>query len=433
MLRGLLIRIIVVVALPVAFLRPFEGILFYLWYSHARPNDFVWSEFSFDKGAFLIAIAVGLGYFLFEVGRSPLHLRGLQLLPLFWLWIALATVLAADPSLAFPKLSQYTNIFVITFLIAAMANSESRITKLLYVIAISIGVIGAKAGVDFILSGGQARMRGPGGLMKEENEFALVLNMAIPMLFGLATCQPRRWARLLLWGMAAGCAIAVVGTRSRSGFLGLATAALLLTFYSKRKALGFAALALASVLFVVLVPSTSMQRYETISTAAEDDPSAIGRLQAWQTGLAMMKAHPIFGVGPLNFDTTFNRYSDFEARAPHNAFVALGAESGIPSCLLFIGILGYAISQMWRLRRRLQGYPGNTELWTYCLIIQMALMVYVVPNCFINRQNLDLMYHLVGISAGLALVARRRLAEQHLSADGEVEDVAGMELEPAQV
>src|SRR5690242_9901774 len=102
MLRGLLIRFVVVAALPVAFLRPFSGVLFYLWYSHARPNDFVWPEYSFDKGAYLIAIATALGYFLFEMRRSPPRLRGLQLLPVFWVWIALATVLAVDPSLAFP-------------------------------------------------------------------------------------------------------------------------------------------------------------------------------------------------------------------------------------------------------------------------------------------------------------------------------------------
>ncbi|MGE5207043.1 MAG: putative O-glycosylation ligase, exosortase A system-associated [Chlamydiota bacterium] len=432
MLRGLLIRFLVVVALPVAFLRPFGGMLFYLWYSHARPNDFVWPEYTFDKGAYLLAIAIGLGYFLFEMGRSPLRLRGLKLLPIFWIWIAIATVLAADPSLAFPKLQQYAHIFVITFLIAAMANSESRISQLLYVIAISIGMVGAKGAVDFIISGGQARMRGPGGLMKEENEFALVLNMAIPMLVGLASCQPRKWARLLLWGMALGCAITVVGTRSRSGFLGLATAALLLTFYSKRKVLGFAALGLAAVAFLVFAPSKSMHRYESISTAAEVDPSAIGRLQAWKTGLAMMKAHPLFGVGPLNFDTTFDEYSNYTARAPHNAFVALGAESGIPSCLLFMGILGSAIMQMRRLRRRLQSYPDSTELWTYCLIIQITLLVYIVPNCFINRQNLDLMYHLVGISAGLALVAKRRLAEQSMEVASEPQTGAENDLELAQ-
>ncbi len=414
MLRGLLVRFLVIVGVPIAFLSPFAGIVFYLWYSHFRPNDFVWPGYEFDKGAYLIAIATLLGYFLFEMRRSPPRWRGLMLLPLFWVWIALATTFATDPSLAWPKLSQFTNIFVMTFLVAAMANSESRVRILLYVIGGSVALVGCKGAVDFILSGG-ARMRGPGGLMREENEYALVLNMAIPILFVLARLEPR-WLRLTLKGMALGCAMTVVGTRSRSGLLGLITVALLLTFYSKRKVLGIATLVLAAFLFLRFAPSKAMERYESIPNAAEVDPSAIGRLEAWKTGLAMMKAHPFFGVGPLNFDTDFSRYSHYEARAPHNAFVALGAESGIPSCLLFVGIVLSAIGEMWWLRRKLQRNPDNVDLATYCLAIQTTLTVYIVPNLFINRQNLDMMYHLVGVSAGLAWLARRRLAEQRLEA-----------------
>jgi O-antigen ligase len=186
--------------------------------------------------------------------------------------------------------------------------------------------------------------------------------------------------------------------------------------------LGIATLAFAAILFLKFAPSQAMERYESIPNAAEVDPSAIGRLEAWKTGLAMMKAHPFFGVGPLNFDTDFSRYTHYTARAPHNAFVALGAESGIPSCLLFIGIVGSAIGEMWWLRRRLQRSPDNVELTTYCLAIQMTLTVYIVPNLFINRQNLDMMYHLVGVSAGLAWLAKRRLAEQRLETSEDVEE-----------
>lgn len=417
MVRGILIRLIVVAGLPIAFLRPFSGLLLYLWYSHARPNDFVWPGYSFDSGAMLIAVATLLGYFCFEMQRSPLRWRGLILVTFFWVWIALATAFATDPSLALPKLSQYTNIFVITFLIAAMANSEERIRTVLYVIAISVGILGAKAALDFVLTGGRYQAHGPGGLMHEENEFALALNMAIPLLFGLSKLQTRRWLRLCLLGMMVGCMITVVATYSRSGFLGMACAALLLTLYSRRKMLGIAGLALAALVLLVYAPSKAIQRYGTISTAAEEDPSAIGRLQAWQTALRMMQAHPMFGIGPLNFVETFSQYSSFTPRAPHNAFMALGAESGIPSALLFCGIVGGAIFEMWSVRRKLQGHAALMSLASYCLMIQMALIVYIVPNLFINRQNQDMMYHLVGISVGLAVVAKRRLAEESVKSE----------------
>lgn len=411
MLRGLLVRLIVLVGLPIAFLRPFYGLLLYLWFSHARPNDFIWPEYAFQKGAILLAAATLLGYLLFEIRHSPPRLRGLTLIPIFWLWLALATVGAAVPTESFWKLSQFAHIFVMTFLVAAMANSESRVRTLLYTLGISVGMLGSKGALDFILTGGQARMNGPGGLTAEQNEYALVLNMGIAILWGLSNTQDSRAARLGLRAMALGCAITVVGTRSRSGFLGLLAAALLLTFYSRRKVLGIAVLAIASVLFVKYAPQAAMKRYESISTAAEDDSSAIGRLQAWQTAWAMIKAHPVLGVGPFNFIDVFPQYSSFHPRAPHNAYVALAAESGIPSCLLFLAILGSTMGQMWVLRKRLRHHPGNGKLAEYCLIVQTTLLVYMVPNFFINRQNLDLMYHVVGVGAGLAFVVRQRLAE----------------------
>jgi putative inorganic carbon (hco3(-)) transporter len=420
MLRGILIRAIVMAGLPVAFLWPFGGLLFYLWYSHGRPNDYVWSAYQFDSGALLIAVTTIIGYVLFELRRSPPRLQGLKILILFWLWIALATLLATDVELALPKLSQYSHIFLITFLVAAMANSESRVRTLLYVMGGSIGFVGAKGAFDFIITRGQFQAHGSGGMMHEENEYALALNMAIPILFGLARIQSRRWARWMLQGSAVGCAITVIATRSRSGLLGLVLAILLLTFYSRQKVVGLATLALAGILFLKFAPSASMERYETIPTAAENDASVLGRFEAWKTALRMVRAHPFFGVGPLNFELNFAKYSQYTVRAPHNAFIALSAESGLPSCLLFSALIGSAIVEMWSLRRKIMRNDHDSPLATYCLIIQMVLTVYVVPNLFINRQNQDLMYHLIGVSAGLAAVVRRKLAEETPSEEEEL-------------
>lgn len=413
MLRGIFVRFFLLFAVPIALFRPVTGVMLYLWYSHARMNDFVWKDYQFLYGALLLAVATLVGYFVFEVRRSPLRITNLKLLILFWIWIALSAAFAADRVLALSKLSQYSHIFVMTFVIAAVANSEDRVRKLLYVAAIAVGVLGSKGAFDFLITGGQAVMKGPGGMMNEENEYALALNMGVALLFVLAKSEPRRWLRIAMQVMGVGCGITVVGTHSRSGVLGLGVAALLLTFYSKRKFLGFAVLAIAGVLLVAFAPKAAIERYETINTkVTETDESVIGRLQAWQTAFAMTKAHPVLGVGPLNFETQFPHYSAFRPRAPHNAYIALMAESGIPAMLLFLGILLSAIGQMWWLRRQLRRDESTSSMAIYCLAIQVTLMVYMVPNLFINRQNQDLMYHLVGISAGLAVVAAKAVRAQ---------------------
>ena len=62
--------------------------------------------------------------------RSPVRITNLKLIIVFWIWIALSAVFAVDPNLALPKLSQFSHIFVMVFLMAAVANSEDRIKKL---------------------------------------------------------------------------------------------------------------------------------------------------------------------------------------------------------------------------------------------------------------------------------------------------------------
>lgn len=417
MFRGVIVRLIVIFAVPISFFSPFNGILWYLWYSHFRPNDFIWPQYAFKTGAFLIAGATLGGYAVFEWRNSPLRWRGLVTMTLFWLWIGLSTVFAIDKSLALGKFSQFTNILIITFLVAAMANSEARIRAMLTVAAVSVGLLGFRAAVEFLLTGGQFRVLGVGGVELEANEFALALNMAIPMLVGLSYVETNRWARYSLRLLALCCLVAVVGTFSRSGFLGLSLALLLLAWYSKRRVLTLSTLAMAFLLLLPFAPKRALQRYESIPTAADLDPSAIARIQTWETGLKMIRAHPLLGVGPLNFQSQYSNYlvekylsaANYHPRAPHNAYIALAAESGIPAMLLFISFVGATIVAMWRVRRKAKNIPSMRALSYYCLIIQMTLMVYMVPNCFISRQNEDLMWHLVGISTGLSVLVKTRL------------------------
>ena len=419
MLRGIIVRLIVLVAVPLSFLNPFNGVLWYLWYSHFRPNDFVWPEWAFGAGAWLLSGATLAGYIIFEMHLSPPRLRGLVLMTLFCLWIGLATIFAADKATALWKLSQYGHILVMTFLVAAVATSEARIKTLMSVMGVSVGVLGLRATIEFALTGGQFKVQGVGGVELEGNEFALALNMGLAILMGLSYFEERRWLRYTFRLLALFCATAVVGTFSRSGFLGLAIAMLLLAWYSKRRILNLTTLALAAVALLPFVPQGALERWKSIPTAAELDPSAIARIQSWETGLQMIKRHPLLGVGPSNFQGQYSHYflqkyldaANYHPRAPHNAYVCLAAESGIPSLLLFASFIVGTIIAMWLYRQRLRAYPSTRELSGSCLTIQIALTVFLVPNFFISRQNEDLMWHLVGIASGVSALARSRLSD----------------------
>jgi O-antigen ligase len=203
---------------------------------------------------------------------------------------------------------------------------------------------------------------------------------------------------------------------------------LLIAMHSRRKLLVPFGLAIAVTVFLAFAPEASIDRYKSIPTATQTDASAIGRIEAWETAVSMAKAHPLFGVGLRNFELTFLDYSSFEPRAPHNAFMALMAEAGIPSCLLFAALVLSASGACWANWRRLRYSQSHQALATYCLIVHATLLVYLVPNFFINRQDFDLMYHLVGLSAGMSVVVRRALR-----AERTVVSQAGLNLSNARV
>lgn len=411
MLRAAVLYALVALGIPLSIFEPFYGLLLYLFFAHAHPADFVWTGYVFNYGMVLVP-ALLVGYLIFEVRKSPPRFRGMLLVLAFWLWLSIASILAYDQQPAYDILIRFSKIFVISILVATMVNSIERAGAVLRIVAISLGLVGLKGLTDIIITGGKFRMQGPGGLMSEENEYALGMNMAIPVLFLLSQVEERTWLRRCYKLAAVSCAAVVVFTYSRSGLLGLIVVCGLLALYSKRKLLVPVALVLAGMIFLMVAPEGAIERYKTIPTASETDPSAIGRLQMWETALLMTKAHPFFGVGPRNFEMSVPKFSGYEPRAPHNAFMALMAESGVPSCVLFILIVLSASTVSWLNWRRLRGDTENRPLSTYSLIVHITLVVYLVPNLFINRQDFDLMYHLVGLSAGMNLVVRQVIAER---------------------
>ena len=414
MLRAIGFYALVAVGVPLSLVQPFSGLLLYLFFAHGHPADFVLPWYVFNYGLLLVP-ALLIGYILFELKKSPPRIRGMVLMLFFWAWLAMSSVLAYNTKPAYEMLSRFSKMFVIALLIAAMVNSEDRVRKVLTVLGASLGFLGVKSFVSVIVTAGAYRIQGPGGLMSEENEYALGMNMAIPILYWLGSLEQRHWVKRLYQFAAFACAVTVIFTRSRSGFLGLLMVCLLIAMHSRRKFLAPLGLAIAAILFLAFAPDASIERYKSIPTATQTDASAIGRIQAWETAVEMAKAHPIFGVGLRNFELAFLDYSSYEPRAPHNAFMALMAESGIPSCLLFAALVLSASGACWANWRRLRGRPNSHPLATYCLIVHATLLVYLVPNFFINRQDFDLMYHLVGLSAGMSLVVRRKLKAERVA------------------
>ncbi|MBL4868560.1 MAG: O-antigen ligase family protein [Pseudomonadales bacterium] len=93
----------------------------------------------------------------------------------------------------------------------------------------------------------------------------------------------------------------------------------------------------AGIVGVMLVGSLSFMpgpmrdRLNTIRDAGEDE-SFQGRIRAWGYGFDMVSWYPITGVGK-------SQWYKHHGRAPHNSFVQIMAELGLPGITLFLWVV----------------------------------------------------------------------------------------------
>ena len=95
------------------------------------------------------------------------------------------------------------------------------------------------------------------------------------------------------------------------------------------------------VLAALLAPSATWSRAGT-TLAYQEDASARGRIDAWNTGQNVFADRPFAGVGLGAFQFSWAEYAPGDAgpaRAPHNTFVQVLAETGLVGVSLFFGAL----------------------------------------------------------------------------------------------
>jgi len=101
--------------------------------------------------------------------------------------LGVGILLSRQPSLRqFDRYLEYGKIVAVALFTTAVVNTKERLRVLLWIIALSLGFFGVKSGIWGIYTlGGRAIIRGPGGMLADNNDFSLALSMAVPMLFYL--------------------------------------------------------------------------------------------------------------------------------------------------------------------------------------------------------------------------------------------------------
>ncbi|MGE3512367.1 MAG: O-antigen ligase family protein, partial [Vicinamibacterales bacterium] len=267
----------------------------------------------------------------------------------------------------------YAKILVVFILMMNTLTTPRRLQQISWIIFLCAGYVAARAVFDYargvnLIEGG--RVAGSiGGMFGNPNDLAMNLVSFIPA--GLVVAMSRRHAagqRLIAAAVVVAMLAATVFTQSRGGFLGLATAVLVLAGLGHHIRRQFAALMLVGALFALpLMPASFWHRMGSIIDAQADRAAFTGSREArrivMQEGLDTFLAHPLTGVGAGQFKN-YNPVDRRERwRETHNAPLQVAAETGIVGLALYAvliwrGFRSGALVRAWlRRTRHWQGAP----------------------------------------------------------------------------
>jgi probable O-glycosylation ligase (exosortase A-associated) len=407
-MRDIVLTLLILGILPVAVVRPWIGILAWVWFGLMNPHTLTWGFAREIPFAMLIAIFTLIGVLASRERKALPRNFQVTLLILLWLVFVASTIFAVVPDRAWDQLSKVSKILLFVFLSLIFFQDKRRLRYLLLTIALSIGFYGVKGGIFALGTGGVFKVYGPGsGFFSSNNSIGLALNTILPILFYLGREEANRMARLGLKIAFWLCAIAVVFTYSRGAFLGLVVVMAVLYLRGRR---AVAAIAGAAILYVVVtpyLPERLTSRMASIET--HDDQSAKNRLVAWEVAWRVAKDRPLLGAGFWGLATrlTYAQYGYAQSTSAHSIYFDVMADHGFIGFALFATLLASTLWRLYRLRQHAGRSPTRAWVVQWSLMLQACLIVYMANGAFQSAAYTDLLYQLVACAILLGIVADR--------------------------
>jgi probable O-glycosylation ligase (exosortase A-associated) len=403
-MRQVLIFSLFFLFLPLAFFWPFVGLIGYVSIAYVRPHEWAYMP------SVPISLAVGLatltGYFIFELTRRAPQLIPNGLLLLLWMQITFATLYARSPEVARGKFIELSKTFLIALLITAMVESEKRARWFVLSIVFSIGLLAFRSNIGILLTMGQARIYGPGGTIEDNNDYALLLIMAVPIAYYAARAESQPWIKRTCYALAAMMIVTVIFTLSRGGYLGLGAVAFCLALKARFKLTALIALTILGLIVFSIAPRQVSERVTAIR-ATEYDESTQQRFYSWDVSWRIINEHPIFGIGPRNLLQVYDRTTEsLVARVSHNSFLQMAVDAGVPALLLFIAVIALSYWRLRKSRRILKARAPDSPLIAYSHGLEVALIGYLVSGNFLSRHDLELIYNVIALATSFYLMAR---------------------------
>lgn len=195
---------------------------------------------------------------------------------------------------------------------------------------------------------------GGGNFLSDENDFGLVMCTMLP--FGIFLfLEEKIFRKKMIYMLGSVLAImGIVKSMSRGAFVGFLVVFIIVWLFSPRKIM---TLIVAGMLALVLFLTADPKYWEDMNTIVDTKEStAATRLQLWEGGWNMFKAHPL-GVGGGNFPVWISEYQPTEMKrgyygtVAHSLWFTLLPELGVIGVVLYGRLLHQNIRDIFSLSK----------------------------------------------------------------------------------
>lgn len=330
---------------------PFFGLLVLVFFNFGRPQD--------DRPnvvelriplMMLISVLVGMAIRVqVTVPAFLAAVKRMRLMLLFTGLIGLSVVVNYTEE-AKGGFNEFVALMVFCLVTGTMVNTESRLRRYLEVLI---------ASAVFVMS---STLRNPrhiveqiGGdefvridkashsLFGNANYLALYMVMLTCLCLALMSYYKSIWLKLLLLSVVGGAGYTFFLANSRGATISFAAVSLVMWWNSKHKLKSAMAGVVIVIGFAIFAPASYWDRLQTIGTYQEDS-SAMGRLELWGIAVSLIPEHPVFGVG-------FNNFTRYAFNTPHEAYLQVAAELGLPALFVYVSLLGTGIYAAYLARK----------------------------------------------------------------------------------
>lgn len=405
------------------------GMMVWVWSSLFPPNEYLFGfaqNIPFNK---ISAICTVLAL-AFDKRRSFTLDPLLIIVVLFVGEVSLALVTSDVPAGWGDDLYQrLLKVVIAALIIRFAAVTRLRLHSVLIAICLAIGAGVVDEGLKFILSGGAHRVQGPTS-WGDNNCSAAMIIMVMPLIFFLYKYSVNKWMRRACLIGECFCVVSVIGTYSRGGFIGLLLLGGIVIANAKRRLLPIVLVFAIAVSGLAFLPSSWMDRMQTVENAGQDD-SFMGRVTQWKILTLMAFDHPILGRGllanmhlptwqpyaaRLQSELTFiSTPQPDEPHASHSIYFQVLGEDGFTGLFLFLLIYWQAFRYTAEIKKSARGKPNLTWAADMAAAIRICLFLYLVTGAALPIPYNEMSYLLLGCLSALRHIQMNEISNLQVS------------------